>query len=385
MVDTADPTTVELFAGIGGFRLAADSLGLKTLWANDISQNASSVYRAQFGAAELVQGDIRELIDSVPRHDFLTAGFPCQPFSSAGKKQGVRDPRGTLFATIAEIVDRAGPRGFVLENVKRMLSMERGSHFLTVLTCLTRLGYDVEWRLMNAMDFGLPQNRQRVLIIGSRSQSQSDMPVIRMAENSEFEGIEPRQLEMLRDWKRWKRLSDHRSKFGRWGLACGNRLFDLDLVRASTSPPPLLTEVLQFDVDPRFDFTADTLKRIDRSVRVDSHVQGVEILYNQNGGARMGYTVFGVNGVAPTLTSTASRHYERYRVGDRYRRLTNVEYARLQGFPDDYCSAVSTYHQYALFGNAVPPPMAQWALERHFTDAAPVCSLPQPAQLSLAS
>ena len=78
----------------------------------------------------------------------------------------------------------------------------------------------------------------------------------------------------------------------------------------------------------------------------------------------MGYTVFGIDGIAPTLTAATSRHYERYKVGDRYRRLTNVEYARLQGFPDDHCSAVSIYNQYALYGNAIPPVFANWVLDK---------------------
>ena len=78
----------------------------------------------------------------------------------------------------------------------------------------------------------------------------------------------------------------------------------------------------------------------------------------------MGYTVFGIDGIAPTLTAATSRHYERYKVGDRYRRLTNVEYARLQGFPDDHCSAVSVYNQYALYGNAIPPVFASWVLDK---------------------
>ncbi|HWL95211.1 MAG TPA: DNA cytosine methyltransferase, partial [Phycisphaerae bacterium] len=72
----------------------------------------------------------------------------------------------------------------------------------------------------------------------------------------------------------------------------------------------------------------------------------------------------GIDGIAPTLTSTTSRHYERYKVGNRFRRLTNVEYARIQGFPDDHCSLLAVYDQYALFGNAVPPPMAKWVMER---------------------
>jgi DNA (cytosine-5)-methyltransferase 1 len=78
----------------------------------------------------------------------------------------------------------------------------------------------------------------------------------------------------------------------------------------------------------------------------------------------MGYTLFGTSGVAPTLTASTSRHYERYRVGNRYRRLTNIEYARLQGFPESHCRTATIYDQYILFGNAVPPPMARWVMNR---------------------
>ena len=97
MSSKAIKTTVELFAGIGGFRLAAAREGLQTLWANDICPKACQVYRSQFGDAEIRQGDIRELAHEIPSHDLLTAGFPCQPFSSAGQKKGFRDPRGLLF------------------------------------------------------------------------------------------------------------------------------------------------------------------------------------------------------------------------------------------------------------------------------------------------
>ncbi len=139
---------------------------------------------------------------------------------------------------------------------------------------------------------------------------------------------------------------------------------------------PLLT-VLQSQVSPEFDFTESTVERLKASKNVKRYVDGVQIISNQSGGARMGYTVFGINGLAPTLTSTASRHYERYKVGDRYRRLTNVEYARLQGFPDDHCSAVSVYDQYALYGNAVPPPMVAWILRRVSSEGLPANRLPR--------
>ena len=149
---------VELFAGIGGFRLAADSLKLKTVWANDADRLACIVYGDRFG--DIACADVRECLGDVPAHDLLTAGFPCQPFSSAGKKHGIRDPRGSLFESIVEILDRHRPRFFLLENVKRLLTMERGYHFATILASLAEIGYRVEWRLVNAKDLGLPQNRR---------------------------------------------------------------------------------------------------------------------------------------------------------------------------------------------------------------------------------
>ena len=101
----------------------------------------------------------------------------------------------------------------------------------------------------------------------------------------------------------------------------------------------------------------------------------------------MGYTVFGVNGLAPALTASHSRHYERYQVGERFRRLTHIEYARLQGFPDHHCEGVSPFNQYVLFGNAVPPPMAKWVISRLvYEKGLPLDEIPVPrrAQLSLA-
>ena len=127
---------VELFCGIGGFRLAADKANIDTVWANDLNKLACAVYRNRFGSKEIVEGDINNLIDSVPPHDLLSAGFPCQPFSAAGKKQGIRDVRGTLFQSIVDVLKVKKPQYFVLENVKRLLSMEGGIHFATVLAAL---------------------------------------------------------------------------------------------------------------------------------------------------------------------------------------------------------------------------------------------------------
>ncbi len=88
------------------------------------------------------------------------------------------------------------------------------------------------------------------------------------------------------------------------------------------------------------------------------------MLYNQGGGARLGYTIFGINGVTSTLTASTSRHYERYKVGNKFRRLTNIEYARLMGFPDNWCRVAKIYHQYALYGNSVVPDCVEWICQR---------------------
>ncbi|MBI1323482.1 DNA (cytosine-5-)-methyltransferase [bacterium] len=365
----SDITAVELFAGIGGFRLAADRLGLRTIWANDLSSLSCKVYRDRFGPGEIREGDFRELLEEVPAHTLLSGGFPCQPFSSAGKKEGIRDARGTLFQSIADVVERHRPEHFVLENVKRLLTMERGTHFATILGALARLDYLVEWRLLNAMHFGLAQNRQRVFLVGTRldrlQKSRKNLvDAVKLAQSNDFEtGSDIR--ETIDTPKNWRMIERHKARFETWGLAIGDKFLAQDPAAFSMARPAVfLQEVLEPTVGPEFDFTESTSKWLHENTPVNRFVQGVEILSNQRGGARMGYTIFGIAGVAPTLTSTTSRHYERYKVGDRYRRLTPVEYARLQGFPDDHCRVASAYDRYALLGNAVPPPMAQWVIDQ---------------------
>ncbi len=363
--------TVELFAGIGGFRLAADAVSLRTVWANDVCSKACAVYRSQFGAAELREGDIGANAGDIPDHDVLTAGFPCQPFSSAGKKHGVRDPRGTLFQIVVDVLKSRHPRYFVLENVKRLMTMEDGLHFATILSSLADLEYHIEWRLLNAMHFGLPQNRQRVFIIGvqARSKARRDLPSIHLASR---EDLSCKQIDGLANPEVWQPIERHGKRFPTWGMVSAGRFLGANLdAFSSASPVVALRTVLEAVVGDEFDFTDATLAWLPKNTPVNKLVQGVEILSNQAGGARMGYTIFGVNGVAPTLTSTTSRHYERYKVGDRYRRLTNVEYAQIQGFPDDHCAICSVYDQYALYGNAVPPPMAEWILRQLLSDGLP--------------
>jgi len=380
-------TTAELFCGIGGFRIAAEERNIGTVWANDICPKACKVYRDRFGDAELQQGDIHELAHEIPPHDLLTAGFPCQPFSSAGKKKGVRDPRGNLFEVIVDVLHRRKPSFFILENVKRLLSMEEGTHFAKILSRLASLDYNIEWRLVNAMHLGLSQNRQRVVIIGALgNDTKGAFPCIRLASTENLLELPESSFKTLNNFENWTKIEAHSQRFPTWGLAKAGRFFGYDFARFSDAMPivPLRT-VLEPNVDSQFDFTESTLKRLQDSTPVNDFIQGVQILYNQVGGARMGYTVFGIDGVAPTLTSTTSRHYERYKIGNQYRRLTNVEYARIQGFPDEHCAGISIYDQYPLFGNAVPPVIAGWVMDCILQNKVAVMTTPKFEQLSLFS
>jgi len=302
----------------------------------------------------------------------LTGGFPCQPFSSAGKKEGIRDVRGTLFQSIVDVLATHRPQTFVLENVKRLLTMEKGSHFATILAALADLDYAVEWRLLNAMHFGLPQNRERVILLGTRLSDErrnryrsGELAPVRLAPLDDLQNLDPFDRAMLFDPRSWQAITAHRTRFPPWGVAIDGCFFAAEPVGfAEALPPVKVSAILEPRVSEDFDFAEATLAWVGANSPVNRFVHGVEILSNQQGGARMGYTIFGINGVAPTLTSTTSRHYERYKVGERYRRLTNIEYARIQGFPDGHCRAVSVYDQYALLGNAVPPAMVKWVMSR---------------------
>lgn len=355
-------TTIELFAGIGGFRLASDHLGLKTIWANDINEDAVKVYKDNYGEDSIIQGDINDLIDSIPKHDILTGGFPCQPFSKAGKKQGVQDYRGTLFEAIVKILYKNRPSFFVLENVNSLLYLDGGKNYQTILSALSSIDYKIEWRVFNAMEFGIPQHRERIIIVGSRNRSTSESYLLYP---DEVERMDDELKNRIAHWDIWETIEETKKikPFNEWGMAFNGKFTTMP-IRQHNKEGLSIKSILQEDVGDEFDYTEETIKRIENSIKVDRFYNGVQIKYNQKGGARMGYTIFGTDGVAPTLTASTSRHYERYQIGDRFRRLTNVEYARLQGFPDDHCKAVKPYIQYKLFGNAVPHQIVQYALTR---------------------
>ncbi len=164
---------VDLFCGIGGFHVAARSVSAKTgldlrcVFASDIDPECQRTYEANFGLRPV--GDIREVAASaVPEHDLLFAGFPCQPFSIIGNRGGFEDVRGTLFFDIVRILNERRPTAFVLENVKTLIGHDKGRTLARILDALGQLGYYAHYRVLNALDYGLPQKRERVIFVGFR-------------------------------------------------------------------------------------------------------------------------------------------------------------------------------------------------------------------------
>mgnify|MGYP006372237317 FL=1 len=168
--DSASPkfTFVDLFAGIGGIRIPFTELGGKCVFSSEWDKAAQISYSYNFG--EVPFGDITKInSDSIPKHDVLLAGFPCQAFSIIGKMKGFADTRGTMFFEVARILQHHQPKAILLENVKQLVSHDGGKTFKVLLDTLAEVGYSVKWKILNALDFGLPQKRERVIIVGFKS------------------------------------------------------------------------------------------------------------------------------------------------------------------------------------------------------------------------
>jgi DNA (cytosine-5)-methyltransferase 1 len=164
---------IDLFCGIGGFRQAMDEACLENglipqcVFSSDIDPFCQDSYEINFGHRPT--GDITKVDEKeIPNHDILFAGFPCQPFSIIGQRQGFNDIRGTLFFDIARILKHKQPKAFVLENVKQLVGHDQGKTLKVIIKTLQDLGYHVHYAVLNALDYGLPQKRERVIIVGHR-------------------------------------------------------------------------------------------------------------------------------------------------------------------------------------------------------------------------
>jgi len=161
-------TFIDLFAGIGGIRLAFEACGCKCIFTSEWDKYSQQTYSANFN--DQPRGDITKIVEhEIPSFDILTAGFPCQPFSSIGLRQGfAHKTQGTLFYDVARILAHHRPKAFLLENVPGLVSHENGRTITTIFDALRDIGYDVWYQILDSADFGLPQTRKRIYIVGLR-------------------------------------------------------------------------------------------------------------------------------------------------------------------------------------------------------------------------
>ena len=205
-------TCVDLFCGIGGFHQAAKNAGIKVVFASEIDDNAKKAYRENYGLEPY--GDIKTINASeIPDHDILCAGFPCQPFSIIGSRKGFDDERGVLFFEIERILKAKLPRGVILENVKRLVSADKGEILRSIIKCLENLGYKVEYRILNALNFGLPQKRERTIIVAMQKHVDFPWPnnIKPMKPLSDILELNPDKKYYVSDKIRNKRLNQHTS------------------------------------------------------------------------------------------------------------------------------------------------------------------------------
>lgn len=173
--EDADFTFIDLFAGIGGFRLAMQTVGGKCIFSSEFNEPAQKTYFANYGDMPFGDITLEETKRYIPENfDVLCAGFPCQAFSIIGKQQGFADTRGTMFFEIQKILQSHKPKAIFMENVKQLVTHDKGNTFKVILGILADLGYHVKWKVLNALNFGVPQKRERVIIVGFLDKKKAD-------------------------------------------------------------------------------------------------------------------------------------------------------------------------------------------------------------------
>ncbi|MDU1467537.1 MAG: DNA cytosine methyltransferase, partial [Streptococcus mitis] len=342
-----------LFAGIGGFRLGMESAGHECVGFCEIDKFARASYQAIHDTkGELELHDITtvsdEFIRGIGRVDIICGGFPCQAFSIAGNRRGFEDTRGTLFFEIARFASILRPKYLFLENVKGLLNHENGITFETIVSTLDELGYNVEWQVLNSKDFGVPQNRERVFIIGHSRRYRSRFLFPLSGEN------QPTSSQSV-------------IKIGNVNPS-GNGM-NGEVYQADGLAPTLTTNkgegqkiaiksntIKQFGVlQPNFNqcgvvYETDGIAPTIRAYQGG----GLEPKIIQRG---HGYNQGGEHDIAPTLTSNSYHENNHLSDGFRIRKLTPRECWRLQGFPDwafDKAQEVNSNSQlYKQAGNSV--------------------------------
>lgn len=291
---------IDLFAGIGGTRLGfylTDKV--KVVFSSEIDKYAAKTYAANFG--EIPSGDITKIAsEDIPDHDILVGGFPCQAFSQAGKKLGFNDTRGTLFFEIARIIKAKRPKAFLLENVRNLVSHDKGRTFQVIKATLEEMDYHVQYALFKAKDFGVPQNRERIYIVGFDKKA-----------------------------------------------VCNYKAFEMP---ESTNEQTCVGNILEKEVGDKYTIS-DKLWEGHQRRKLEHKEKG-------NG---FGYSLF--NARSPYTNTISARYYKDgseiliEQKGKNPRKVTPREAARLQGFPEDFIIPVSDTQAYKQFGNSVAVPV----------------------------
>ena len=176
---------IDLFCGLGGFRLAFEKMGGICVFSSDIDDAVQKTYNMNFG--EIPKGDITKIeACDIPDHDILCAGFPCQPFSTAGRRLGFEDTRGTLFFEVARILKEKRPKAFILENVKGLTNHDGGNTLEVIINTIKEIGYDCKYDVLNARNYNVPQNRERWYCIGVRMDSGISIDEFKFPEPTEL-------------------------------------------------------------------------------------------------------------------------------------------------------------------------------------------------------
>lgn len=296
-------TFIDLFAGIGGIRIPFQELGGKCVFSSEWDSFAQKTYRVNFG--EIPSGDITKIdAKTIPNFDILLAGFPCQPFSQAGLKKGFSDTRGTLFFDIERIIAEKRPKAFLLENVKQLQGHDKGNTLKVIIEHLKKLNYTVDYKVLRAADFGLPQNRERLYIIGFNKD------IFKLPKNFTFEYPNP------------------------------------------TYSKTRLGDILETKIDDKYTIS-DKL--------YEGHLRRKQEHIAKGNG--FGFSLFNEN--SPYTNTLSARYYKDgseiliEQKNKNPRKLTPRECARLQGFPEYFIIPVSDTQAYKQFGNSVAVPVVR--------------------------
>jgi len=329
---------IDLFSGIGGFRRGLElSGGLRCVWSNDNNKYANQVYTTRFGEANHYSGDIRGVDPAtIPDFDLLCAGFPCQTFSVAGKRKGFQDTRGTLFFEILRVAEAKRPSLLLLENVKGLLNHDGGRTFTVIIQSLDELGYWIEWQVLNSKHFGVPQNRERVFIVG-HLRGTGGREIFPITEASQH--IVRTQEASRRDGSR---IRDEHNSVSR-SLRVGGSGIEENLVAHTISK--------RYHKDGSENLLAMRMVRSEKGKEARREYQKKGVDKTPFGFEYRTMEIFSEN-VTGAITGALNRDTL---LGNEYkiRRLTPVECERLQGFPDGWAEGISDTQRYKCLGNAV--------------------------------